>query len=70
MSSKLLYQSRTRTQINMSRYTIVDEADEMVSPGEVDDMREIMGGGILTIHTQITDNDFFQSPTMTMFTFI
>lgn len=36
----------------MSRYTIIDEADEMVSPDWVDDMREIMGGGILAINTQ------------------
>ena len=27
------------------RYTIIDEADEMVSPDWVDDMRMIMGGG-------------------------
>ena len=37
----------------MGRYTIIDEADEMVSPDWVDDMRQIMGGGYLTIHTQI-----------------
>ena len=36
----------------MSRYTIIDEADEMVSPDWVDDMKEIMGGGILTINAQ------------------
>lgn len=28
-----------------SRYTIIDEADEMVSPDWLDDMRKIMGGG-------------------------
>ncbi len=35
----------------MSRYTIIDEADEMVSPDWVDDMRQIMGGGSLNINT-------------------
>lgn len=27
------------------RYTIIDEADEMVSPDWLDDMQKIMGGG-------------------------
>ena len=31
--------------LTLGRYTIIDEADEMVSPDWVDDMREIMGGG-------------------------
>ena len=30
---------------NTRRYTIIDEADEMVSADWVDEMREIMGGG-------------------------
>jgi hypothetical protein len=30
---------------NQPRYTIIDEADEMVSPDWMDDMRKIMGGG-------------------------
>ena len=55
----------------MSRYTIIDEADEMVSPDWVEDMKEIMGGGILTIRTRtLVDIDCFQIPTMTMITFI
>ena len=29
----------------MSRFTIIDEADEMVSPDWLDEMRQIMGGG-------------------------
>lgn len=37
----------------MSRYTIIDEADEMVSPDWVEDMRQIMGGGIQTIHNSM-----------------
>ena len=28
----------------MTRYTIIDEADEMVSPDWVDEMRTVMGG--------------------------
>ena len=30
--------------INKNRFTIIDEADEMVSPDWVDDMRSIIGG--------------------------
>lgn len=30
---------------NQPRYTIIDEADEMVSPDWMDDMRKIMRGG-------------------------
>lgn len=49
----------------MSRYTIIDEADEMVSPDWVEDMKQ-MGGGILTIHTtNFVDTDCFQILTTT-----
>ena len=30
---------------NIPRYTIIDEADEMVGPDWIDDMRGILGGG-------------------------
>ena len=35
--------------IDKTRYTIIDEADEMVSPDWVDDMRAVMGGGTLVV---------------------
>lgn len=39
------------------RYTIIDEADEMVSADWVDDMRRIMAGGgkYMSIHFFIDD---------------
>lgn len=36
---------RSITFANKSRYTIIDEADEMVSADWVDEMQKIMGGG-------------------------
>ena len=33
------------TFLNKHRYTIIDEADEMVDPDWADDMAAIMGGG-------------------------
>ena len=38
-------QGLTISYIDVHRYTIIDEADEMVSPDWADDLRGIMGGG-------------------------
>ena len=31
--------------LNQNRYTIIDEADELVGPDWMDDMKKIMSGG-------------------------
>ncbi len=55
----------------MPRYTIIDEADEMVSTDWLEDMTKIMGGGGMfdSSEDMTKTNDFqIQTKTQTIFT--